>query len=553
MARLKREILGVDRNNRRGYIREFHDEFRSYVAVSSRDDLTIDCYKADIIYLGDYHALPASQRFAAELLAEIATRVREVILCLELVYVRDQPSLDRYMRGEVSEAEFLKAIRYHADWGYDWPSFRLLFETARTHAVSVFGLDSGPRSGFRHIRQRDAHAAARIADLAARRPNARIVVVIGESHLARNHLPRKATDQLKSQGLEKRSIIVLQNLEEIYWQLAERGQEQVDVVSLGPGRYCCFNTSPLAKYEAYRRTLEVWKGEEEHESQVDLTSTVHGMIDAILKFLRVDKYSHRLRRHAGGGEVMVDVYPEVYSGMDEKDLRRLLKTNQFSTEEADQVLGQIQRSGSCFIPRINAIMIGQLNMVHAGEEAAHFVNLALKGEIYDDAPREMPQHDLFYSGVLEEALGFFGSKLIDPSRNHFFETEFYQYYRKERAEIETNTPYTYEDFNAIIHFILLHKKFEQNYARYQDVPAEILEGIRAAPRRANILIHELGYFLGQQMYDAYKAGTIDQREITGLFRLSFRGSGSALRTYLDLTERVGLPAPDSAPQPPAAR
>jgi len=42
---------------------------------------------------------------------------------------------------------------------------------------------------------------------------------------------------------------VLQNLEEIYWQLAERGQEQVDVVTLGPDRFCVFNTSPIAKYE----------------------------------------------------------------------------------------------------------------------------------------------------------------------------------------------------------------------------------------------------------------------------------------------------------------
>jgi len=547
VARLKREIVGVDRNNRRRYIREFHDEFRSFLAVSSRDDLIIDCYKADIIYLGDYHALPASQRFASEMLAEIATRAQETILCLEMVYGRDQANLDRYMSGGISEAEFVKAIRYQAEWGYDWASFRPLFETARAHAVSVFGVDSGPRTGFRHIRQRDAYAAARIADLAARHPNARIVVVIGESHLARNHLPRKVTDHLKGQGLEKRGVIVLQNLEEVYWQLAERGLEQVDVVSLGPGRYCCFNTSPLAKYEAYRRTLEVWKGEEEDESQVDLTSTVHGMIDAILKFLRVDKYSHRLRRRAGGGEFMVDVYPEIYSGIDEKDLRRLLKTHQFSPEEMDQVAGHLDRSGSCYIPRINAIFIGRLNMVHAGEEAAHFVNLALKGEIYDDAPREMPQHDLFYSGVLEEALGCFGSKLIDPSRIHFFETEFYQYYRKERAEIEANTPYSYEDFNAIIHFILLHKTFEQNYARYQEVPPEILEGIRAAPRRANILIHELGYFLGQQLYDAYKAGTLDRREIARLFRLSFRASGSALQTYLDLTERVGSPAPEAPP------
>jgi uncharacterized protein YbgA (DUF1722 family) len=143
--------------------------------------------------------------------------------------------------------------------------------------------------------------------------------------------------------------------------------------------------------------------------------------------------------------------------------------------------------------------------------------------------------------VLEEALGFFGSKLIDPGRNHFFETEFYQYYRKDRETIEANTAYSFEEFNAIIHFILLHKKFEQTYEHYDEVPQEILDGIRAEPRRANVLLHELGYFLGQQIYDAFRAGILTRQQVRGLFRTSYRKSGTALSAYLDLTRTVGGP------------
>ena len=43
---------------------------------------------------------------------------------------------------------------------------------------------------------------------------------------------------------------------------------------------------------------------------------------------------------------------------------------------------------------------------------------------------------------MEEALAFFGSKLIDPSRNHFFETEFYRYYKKTPDEVERETSYS---------------------------------------------------------------------------------------------------------------
>jgi hypothetical protein len=538
VARLKREIRGIDRNSRKRYIREFHEDFSDYEAVSSLDDLSIACYKSDVVYIGDYHALPASQEFAAWLLGDIASRSREVVLCMEMVFGRHQRALDRFMGGEMAEAEFLKAIRYDLEWGYDWGAFRRLFDTARRHGMTVLGIDSGPRTGVRYIRKRDAYAAARITDLADSRPNAKIVVLIGESHLARKHLPRRVTDSLKKRGIEKRGLTVLQNLEDVYWRLAEQGLEQVDVVDMSPGVYCHFNASPIAKYEAYRHILEIWKGDAIDDGQVDLTSTVHNVIDTILRFLRIDKYNYCVGRAQRCREYMIDVYPEVISSLDEDDLRETLRAGGFSAGESAEVVAHVARNGSCFVPRINAIIIGRFNMVHAGEEAAHFVNIVLKHELYDAAPRRMPQHDLFYSGVIEEALGFFGSKLIDPSRNHFFETEFYRFYRKDRETIEANTPYSYDEFNAIIDFILLHKKFEQTYEGYSEIPAAILDGIRAEPRRANIMVHELGYFLGQQIYDAYRAGILDRKRITALFRMSFRQSGSALSTYLDLTREV---------------
>lgn len=552
VARLKKDILGVDRNSRRRYIREFQEEFSRFDQVSSLDDLVMACYKADIVYIGDYHVLPASQEFAARLLGEVASRARRVVLCLEMVFARSQRTLDRFMKGEIGDEEFLRAIRYKQDWGYDWNAFRKVFDVARARGLPVFGIDSEPRSGFRFIRRRDTHAAAHLAGIAERHPGAKLVVVIGESHLAKNHLPRKVQEQMRRRNLEKRSVIVLQNLEAVHWQLAERGLDHADVVTLGPDRFCHFNTSPIAKYEAYRQAIEAWDADDEDGDAVDLGPTLWNVIDSILKFLRIDKYATPVMLAGRSPDFLVDVYPDVYSGLDDAELRRLLHAHKLEAGESEEILAHVQRDGSCYVPRMNAIFIGQFNMVHAGEEAAHFVNLALKGEIYEQAPREMPQHDLFYTGVLEEALGFFGSKLIDPTRNHFFETAFYRYYRKDKETIERETPYSYEDFTAIINFILLHKKFETDYQRYESVPQEILDGIRAEPGRANVLIHELGYFLGQQLYDASHTGALDRKEITRLFRRSFRLSGSALRTYLDLTERLARAMPPAGTADPSS-
>ena len=455
-----------------------------------------------------------------------------------MIFGRHQGVLDRFLRDEISESDFLRRIRYESEWGYDWDSFRRIFQVAREYSVPVFGIDCEPRNGFRYIRKRDAYAAARIVDILQKDPDAKAVVIIGESHLARNHLPGRVRENLKRTNLERRSLTVLQNMEAVYWQLVERGLQDVEVVRLAPDTFCTFNASPIGKYEAYRQVLDRWKGENEDESSIDLTPTLYNIIDTILQFLRIDKYRYCLRREGRCMEFLVDYYPEVHGPGENTDLRRLLRSNRFTAEETEAVLEHVRRKGSCYVPRLNAIFLGQFNLAHGGEEAAHFINLCLKRETHEQAPVDQLQHDLFYGQVMEEALAFFGSKLIVPNRNHFFETEFYQYYRKDREVIEANTPFTYEEFTEIINFILLHKKFETHYADYDEVPQELLSGIRSQPRRFNILVHELGYFLGQQIYDGYHAGAISRREIADLFRKKFVESGSALRTYLDLIEKL---------------
>jgi len=539
VARLRKEIGDVDRTSKRGYIREFHASIGRFSAPASWDDLVIACYRADLVYIGDYHALPSAQETAARLLQAIAERSRAVVLGVEMVYGRHQRVLDRYMAGDLDETAFLRAIRYDTDWGYDWPSFRKIYDVARQQGIPVIGLDCPPRTGFRHIRRRDRYAADRVAAMIAAEPDARAVVLFGESHLAPSHLPRHVTALLKRQGIEKRAVTVVQNLEEIYWQMSEAGHPQSEVARLGEDVYCHFNAGPIAKYEAYRRTIELWKAEEGEEGDpVDLTSTVHGIIEMILRFLKIDPYRRRLKVPGRGRDLITDLYPDIHSGLEPDEVRILFKGARLPEEDAAEVLDHLARSGSCYVPRLNAIFLGEFSLQHAGEEAAHYINQLLKGEIYEAMPRALPQHDLFYGAVLEEALGFFGSKIVDPSRNHFFETEFYQYYRKDKETIEANTRYTFEEFNEIIEFVLLHKKFEHSYEQYGEVPEPILAGIRADPLRVNVLVHELGYFLGQQLYDGYRMGLVDREDMLALFRASFRRSGSALSAYLDLSRKV---------------
>ena len=552
VARLRGEIGRIDGTSRRAYIRAFRKEFRHLQAPSSFDDLVIACFRADLVYLGDFHALPASQRFAARLISEIARRSRRSVLAMEMVYGRHQPVLDQWMARTMGDDEFLRRIRYQQDWGYDWEAFRQVLEIARANRIPAYGIDCAPRNGMRHIRDRDTYMASRIADIYSRLPDAKVIVVVGESHLATSHLPAAVRRELTRMNLERRSVRVLQNLEDVYWELVSRGLEHTDTAEVGRNVYCVFNASPIEKYEAYRSTLERWNQDRPDDAELDLTPTVHNMIDTILKFLGVDKYGRggrsRRQRSAGGSAdgFLVDVYPEVYSQIELQGLKRLLRAQKVARGDIAEISEHVHRNGSCYIPAVNAIYIGTFNLVHAGEEAAHFVNHALGGDVAKGPRGPVRRADLFYGAVIEEALGFFGSKVIDPSRNHFFETGFYRYYRKSREVVERETRFKYEEFCEIIDFILLHKKFERSYQHYDEIPPALLKGIGTRDRRRfSILTHELGYFLGQQLYDGFHDGIISRKEVAALFRRRLADGGEALELYLDLSERLpgGFAAP----------
>src|SRR5206468_11262347 len=157
----------------RKYLRDFSLAFRAYESVIDHDQLKAAVAAADSVLIGDYHALPAAQRFAAALLEERAKPGdRPLVLEVETIFSRDQHMLDEWWRREIDEEEFRQRIRFDLDWGYDWPPFYELLLTAREHGEAIDGLDCTPREDLRKIGARDRHAVHKIAELRQRHPNA---------------------------------------------------------------------------------------------------------------------------------------------------------------------------------------------------------------------------------------------------------------------------------------------------------------------------------------------------------------------------------------------
>jgi uncharacterized iron-regulated protein len=253
VASVERAIRSTVREPRSRYLQEFAEAFRIYESRISEAELVARADAADVVLVGDYHSLASCQAFSTSLLNKLTAQGRRGnVLALEAVYSANQPLLEQWSRGEIDDAELPQRLHFARDWGYDWAPYGELFAAARK-CEAVCGLDSEPRFDLRRVRTRDRYMAARICEMRQSHPNARIVALLGESHLAPGHLP-----QLLRQALpDARVFTVLQNVDSLYWQLAE-GDALPGPVAIAENITCVFNASPLEKYESYQAYLERW-------------------------------------------------------------------------------------------------------------------------------------------------------------------------------------------------------------------------------------------------------------------------------------------------------
>src|ERR1700676_4740151 len=473
LARVEREIRAQDSHHRRQYLREFNQAFRSYDSLLDTAELQTALHSADVVLIGDYHALPAAQRHAASLIELRALAGdRPVVLGVETIYARDQHILDEWWRREIDESELRQRIRFDLDWGYDWTPFYDLLVTARDHGEAVYGLDCMPREDLRKIGARDRHAAAKIAETRLRHPDAAIFVLFGESHLAPGHLPRELHQFMPGAKI----LTVLQNIDALYWRAAGEPTHKVEAVRVNDEVLCVFNATPLEKYESYRLFLDQWS---RCDDGPDFTPTIYNLIDSLVRFLEINRYSP----HNGTQpKFLVDMLPEVHGKSSDATVRRLLSRKGTGGQQLESMLANVEERGSAYFPELNAFCIREFQLVHAAEDAARFLHHACQGlpkrlnghgKIGDGAPAKdnaSAAMDAFYTRVIENAVAYFGSRVLYPAR--------------------------------------LPSGTETSFTLSRTACEKAAYALRADDEKFDSITQEWGYRMGSKLYDAYLAGRV---------------------------------------------
>lgn len=173
----------------------------------------------------------------------------------------------------------------------------------------------------------------------------------------------------------------------------------------------------------------------------------------------------------------------LYSNFEIAFIEKILKQQSLSENEKERILRYVMATEGYFLPREQIIYLGDLSLTHAAEEAGHYLRYVKAG-----LDKPLDGEDRFYSCVVNEAFAYMASKIIVPSR----------------------TP--------------VEKGF-LNSAFKSDLSDE---------ERQNIMIHSLGYELGEKLYKKIKRHQISRRRASNLFSKKIIKGRSAKSFYEDL-------------------
>jgi len=96
---------------------------------------------AQVALLGESHDNADHHRWELQTVAALAALRPKLVLGFEMFPRRVQGALDRWVAGELSEAEFLKAADWSRVWGYEAAFYLPLFHFARLNRIPMVALN----------------------------------------------------------------------------------------------------------------------------------------------------------------------------------------------------------------------------------------------------------------------------------------------------------------------------------------------------------------------------------------------------------------------------
>lgn len=418
-------LLGKMPLSIRRYEKECQKDFSTRLKTLKtleKEELIKRVQATDVTLIADFHTFDQTQRTALRIVREAYQPDTKWLIGLELVPSHQQDALDRFQRGELSEAEFHSEISYAQEWGFPWENYRPLFDWARENQVRIIALNRPKALRMpleeKELHDRDQWAAGIITDLFADHfaqlsisksvaTPLRMIVLYGEHHVGSAHLPAQLEKISRSALGRPLSWITLhQNQADLYWKLIEQNPKLLHkTIVLKKGIYCLFSATPWAKLqslvnwaehdlaESYTDPLE----DQPLEDQVDYLSLIKTYGTTLSEFLGVPAPSF--------GAITVCTIEETH-GLEDGEVEKA-----YSPEDVELIRFLVSTNRSLYLARLGIAYLGSPSPHRAAEMAAmHVLKLSKTTPVFDRS------EEGFYRVVLAEAFVYFCSMILNPHR-----------------------------------------------------------------------------------------------------------------------------------------
>ncbi len=99
--------------------------------------------RTQVVFVGETHDNPASHRLQVNILKALQqNNPGRISLAMEMFSPSQQPVLNRWVAGELSEKEFIKQVDWYSHWNMNFAFYRELLTFCRDNQIPVLALNS---------------------------------------------------------------------------------------------------------------------------------------------------------------------------------------------------------------------------------------------------------------------------------------------------------------------------------------------------------------------------------------------------------------------------
>jgi uncharacterized iron-regulated protein len=108
-------------------------------AVLSLPEIVDDLSASRLVFVGEVHPVESHHRAQLKVIRALHKSTSSLAIGLEMFRRDSQPTLDRWVRGDLSQKEFQQV--YSKNWNYPWSLYQDIFLYAREHMIPMIGLN----------------------------------------------------------------------------------------------------------------------------------------------------------------------------------------------------------------------------------------------------------------------------------------------------------------------------------------------------------------------------------------------------------------------------